>query len=146
MNNIDYKVLKILYRNHGKAKVKHIQNKLNNYGYEAVSYSTIDSCIERLDKKNLVIWKKYQPIELTSEGENYAKELIRHTQLLEVLLYEELDLSTEDAHKESEKFNLLFSCNTINKICEKYNHPEKCPCGEKILNSTDCYCQKEFSN
>ncbi len=143
MNDIDYKVLKIIYRNNGKAKIKHIQNELNLYGYPNLSYSTIDSCIERLDKQNLVVWEKYQPIELTSEGENYAKELIRHKQLLEFLLYEELGLSTEDAHDESEKFNLLFSCKVINKICEKYDHPETCPCGEKILNSKNCFCRKE---
>jgi Mn-dependent DtxR family transcriptional regulator len=146
MNDIDYKVLKIIYRNDAKAKIKHIQNELNNYGYHDVSYSTIDSCIERLHKQNLVIWEKYQPIELTTEGKNYAKELIRHTQLLEVLLYKELDLTTDEAHNESEKFNLLFSCKTINKICEKYNHPEECPCGEKILNSNNCFCHKEFSD
>ncbi|TXT66402.1 MAG: hypothetical protein BAJALOKI3v1_30061 [Promethearchaeota archaeon] len=145
MNDIDYKVLKIIYRNDSKAKIKLIQQKLNQYGYENVPYSTIDSCIERLNEQNLVVWEKYHPIELTAKGENYAKELIRHTQLLEVLLYKELDLTTEEAHNESEKFNLLFSCKTINKICEKYDHPEQCPCGEEILNSSNCFCQKEFS-
>ncbi|MBD3194127.1 MAG: hypothetical protein GF317_03670 [Candidatus Lokiarchaeota archaeon] len=144
MNDIDYKVLKILYRNNNKAKIKHIQGSLTNYGYNDVSYSTIDSCIERLDNMNYVIWKKYKPIQLTQSGMDFAKELIRHSQLLEVLLFEELKLTPEEAHHESEKFNLLFSCNTINKICEKYNHPDECPCGEKILNSSDCYCHKEI--
>lgn len=144
MNDIDYKVLKILYKNGGKAKVKHIQNELTNHGYQEIRYSTIDSCIERLNNNNLVIWEKYKPIELTAEGEEYAKEIIRHSQLLEVLLYEELDITSQQAHEESEKFNLLFSCDTINKICEKYNHPDECPCGEKIHNSKSCYCQKDL--
>jgi DtxR family Mn-dependent transcriptional regulator len=144
MNDIDYKVLKILYKKGGKAKVKHIQNELNNYGYQEIRYSTIDSCIERLNNKNLVIWEKYKPIELTAEGEEYAKEIIRHSQLLEVLLCEGLGITPQQAHEESEKFNLLFSCDTINKICEKYNHPDECPCGEKIHNSNNCYCQKEL--
>ena len=144
MNDIDYKVLKIIYKNGGKAKIKHIQQNLKNYGYDNVRYSTIDSCVERLHEQNLLIWEKYKPIKLTSEGEDFAKETIRHTQLLEVLLYKELDLTTKQAHYESEKFNLPLSCNTINKICEKYNHPEECPCGERILNSEACYCQKHF--
>jgi DtxR family Mn-dependent transcriptional regulator len=121
-----------------------IQNELNNYGYQEIRYSTIDSCIERLNNKNLVIWEKYKPIELTAEGEEYAKEIIRHSQLLEVLLCEGLGITPQQAHEESEKFNLLFSCDTINKICEKYNHPDECPCGEKIHNSNNCYCQKEL--
>lgn len=140
MNDIDYKVLKIIYRNNGQAKIKHIRDKLNKYGYKDVSYSTIDSCIIRLSKKGYVIWEKYKPIMLSLEGEEFAKELIRHSQLLELLLHRELELTPEEANQESEKFNLLFSCNTINKICEKYEHPEECPCGEKILNSNECYC------
>jgi Mn-dependent DtxR family transcriptional regulator len=62
---------------------------------------------------------------------------------LELFLFNELDMSIEEAHEESEKFALLFSCNTINKICEKYNHPKECPCGEAILNSNDCYCSEK---
>lgn len=144
MNDIDYKVLKIIFRNNGKAKIKHIQGELNKYGLIDVSYSTIDSCIKRLCVKGFLIWEKYRPIKISKEGEEFSKELIRHSQLLEVLLYKELELTPNEAHQESEKFNLLFSCNTINKICKKYEHPKECPCGEKILNSETCYCDRYF--
>ena len=68
--------------------------------------------------------------------------MIRHAKLMEILLTEELDLNVKEAHEESEKFNLLLSCNIINRICEKYNHPSKCPCGEVILNSSGCHCEE----
>ena len=115
-------------------KVGDIARKLNMF------HSTIGSCIKRLEENGYVVYKRYEPVQLSNEGKNLANELIRHCQLLEVLLYNELGLDKEEAHTESEKFNLLLSCNTINKICEKYGHPKLTPCGEKIYNSSNCYC------
>lgn len=136
MLDLDYKVLKILYRSPTLLKVGEISKLLN------LPHSTIGTCIKRLEKKKYVLYKRYQPVILTKNGKNLSIELIRHAKLMEKLLFEELKLSVEEAHAESEKFNLLFSCSTINRICEKYNHPTKSPCGELILNTNDCHCDK----
>lgn len=138
MADIDFKVLKIIYRNGRKARIKDIKNQLDLDNYHNISYSTIDSCIKRLEKEGYVLWKKYKPVLLTNKGKNVTKELIRHAQLLELFLFNELGLNAQEAHNESEKFNFLFSCSVISKIYEKYKHPEKCPCGERILNSNKC--------
>ncbi|MFX1436557.1 MAG: metal-dependent transcriptional regulator [Promethearchaeota archaeon] len=143
MLDIDFQILKIIYRTNGNARLKHVQEEIKATRDIKIPLSTINSCIERLEKKELVEWIRYSPLKLTEKGMDLAKELIRHAQLLEVLLYNELELSAEEAHFESEKFNLLFSCNTINKICEKYDHPLECPCGDTILSSFNCYCEKE---
>lgn len=143
MLDIDYQILKIIYRTNEKARLKHIQEEIKKTKDIIIPSSTINSCIERLEKKELVDWVRYSPFKLTEKGLDLAKELIRHAQLLEILLYNELNLSAEEAHVESEKFNLSFSCNTINKICEKYKHPLECPCGDTILSSNNCYCEKE---
>lgn len=143
MLDIDYQILKIIYRNNGKVRIKQIQEEFKIKKDSELPLSTINSCIERLERKGLVNWIRYSPLKLTEKGENLAKELIRHARLLETLLYNELELSAKEAHIESEKFNLLFSCNTINKICEKYKHPSECPCGDTILSSINCYCEKE---
>ncbi len=143
MLDMDYQILKIIYRTNGNAKLKHIQEEIKTLKGIEIPLSTINSCIERLEKKKYVDWIRYSPLKLTNRGTNLAKELIRHARLLELLLYNELELSAEEAHTESEKFNLLFSCETINKICEKYSHPEECPCGEEISNSSDCFCEKK---
>jgi DtxR family Mn-dependent transcriptional regulator len=137
MLELDYQVIKILYQQEKPMKIGEISKKLH------VPHSTLGSCTKRLKIKGLVDYKAYQNVVLTEKGKDLAIELNRHSRLIEILLFNELGLSPEVAHEESEKFNLLFSCETINKICEKYGHPEKCPCGELILNSTGCYCEKK---
>ena len=135
MLNIDYKILKTIYRFKKPIKVGELADLLK------LPHSTLGSCVKRLKKAGFVLYEPYKTVVLSNEGKDLAVELIRHSQLLEVLLYNELGLKKKEAHEESEKFNLLFSCTTINKICEKYNHPVKCPCGELILNSPECYCE-----
>ena len=135
MLDLDYKVLKELYRSSDSLKVGDLAKILE------LPHSTIGSCIKRLEEYKYVIYKRYKPVNLSKRGKDLAIEVIRHAQLMEILLYNELGLSIEEAHKESEKFNLLLSCNIINKICEKYNHPKECPCGELILGSQNCRCE-----
>ncbi len=137
MLDLDCKVLKLLHRSPVPLKVGDIAIALD------IPHSTIGSCVKRLEHEKYVEYDRYNVVKLTDSGKNLAIELIRHSQLMEVLLYYELGLSAEIAHDESEKLNLLFSCGIINKICEKYNHPEKCPCGDEILSSGTCYCEKK---
>ncbi len=135
MLDIDSKVLKYLYK-YPTQKVGEIARKFG------LAHSTIGSSVKRLEKENLVKYKRYQLVELTEKGKDLTIELSRHAQLLELLLCNELGITAEHAHQESEKFNLLFSCETINKICEKYNHPKTCPCGDVINNSPNCFCEE----
>ncbi len=136
MSDTDYKVLKLLHRSKEPLMVGDIAKNLS------VPHSTIGSCVKRLELEGNVNYERYKPVVLLDKGKHLAMELMRHTQLLEVLLYNTLGLSKEEARIESEKINLLFSCNIINKICEKYGHPEESPCGEAILNSNNCSCEK----
>ncbi|TXT57285.1 MAG: Diphtheria toxin repressor [Promethearchaeota archaeon] len=137
MTDLEYRILKLLYNMEKPLKVGTIAKRLNT------PHSTIGSAIDRMRNKELILYEPYHDVELKEKGRDLAKELLRHQQLLEVFLYNELGLSSEEAHKESKKFNLLFSCEVINKICEKYNHPKTCPCGEKIISSQKCYCLKK---
>jgi len=143
MVDIDYQILKIIYRNHGKTRLKFIQSEIKKFKGRSIALSTINSCLERLEKAKSIKWIRYSHVELTEKGKNLAKELLRHAQLLELLLHNELELSIQEAHEESEKLNLMLSCDTINKICEKYNHPNYCPCGNEIPNSDTCHCGVE---
>jgi DtxR family Mn-dependent transcriptional regulator len=137
MLDLDYLVLKKLFKD-GELKVGSLAKKLG------LPHSTVGSCIKRLEKKNLVIYERYKPVYLSQKGKELAIELTRHARLLELLLINEFNMNRKKAHFESEKFNLLISCELINKICQKYNHPKECPCGEEILNSSECFCKSEI--
>jgi len=138
MLDLDYHVIKFLFKSQNSMKIGEIKKKLK------IHHSTLGSCIKRLKQRNFVNYEPYHEVNLTKNGIELAKELNRHSRLLEVLLNKELGLDPSIAHLESEKFSLLFSCETINRICEKYNHPVECPCGEKILSSSVCFCEKEI--
>ncbi|MFW9940736.1 MAG: metal-dependent transcriptional regulator [Candidatus Thorarchaeota archaeon] len=137
MVDIDYKILGYLNKNK-KRKVGEIARHF------MLAHSTAGSSVKRLEEEGLVVYKRYQWVELTIKGRNMANELSRHAHLLELLLHYELGLTVEQAHQESEKFNLLFSCDTINKICEKYNHPKICPCGVEINSAPNCLCKEDL--
>ena len=136
MLDSEYKVLRLLYK-YGPLKVGSIAKKVE------MPHSTVGSCIKRLEKQGYVIYQRYKPVFLSDKGTDIAIELYRHAYLLEILLIKELEIEAKDAHTECEKFNLLFSCEIINKICERYNHPKACPCGEEISNSSGCFCEKK---
>ncbi len=138
MLDLDCQVIKFLFKSHKSMKIGEIKKELN------IPHSTLGSCIKRLQQRNFVNYEPYHEVNLTKEGIELAKELNRHSRLLELLLHYELGLDRTIAHIECDKFSLLFSCETINKICEKYDHPEECPCGEKILSSSVCCCEKEI--
>ena len=104
-------------------------------------HSTIGSCVKKLQKQGFIEYQKYRDVKLSNKGINLGNELERHARLLEVLLFNVLDISPQEAHEESKKFNLLLSCSIVNKICEKYCHPKFCPCGEEIKNSSNCFCE-----
>ncbi len=140
MQDLDYTVIKFLYRKSIPLKVGKLAKELS------IPHSTLGSCITRLKTKGLVKYEVYREVELTSKGKDLAIELIRHARLLEIFLHTELGVKPELAHRESEKLNLLFSCETINKICKKYKHPKKCPCGDVILSSSSCVCETEIRN
>ncbi len=140
MQDLDFIVVKLLYRQSTPLKIGKIAKELR------VPHSTLGSCITRLKRKEIVNYEAYHEVELTSKGRDLAIELIRHARLIETLLHYELGVKSELAHRESEKLNLLFSCETINKICKKYGHPKKCPCGEEILSSSRCICETEMKN
>ncbi|MFW9987799.1 MAG: metal-dependent transcriptional regulator [Candidatus Odinarchaeota archaeon] len=136
MLDIDYQVLKKIYK-YGPLKVGQLAKNLKT------PHSTVGSCIKRLEKKGYVVYNRYKSVFLSEKGKDLTIELKRHSHLLELLLVNELEIEVEKAHIECEKFNLLFSCEIINKICERYGHPKKCSCGEEILNSIDCFCEEK---
>lgn len=138
MIDLDYKVLKFLYNHKMPIKISQMARKLN------IKHSTLGSCVKRLKANGYINYEPFYEVNLINKGIDVARELLRHERLLELLFFNELGMTAEEAHEESTKLNLLLSCDTINKICEKYGHPKKCPCGDDIINSKNCACELEF--
>ncbi|MFX1571531.1 MAG: metal-dependent transcriptional regulator [Promethearchaeota archaeon] len=138
--DLDYNVLKFLYNNKKPIKISQMAREIDT------KHSTLGSCVKRLKKKGYVNYEPFYEVILTNKGNDLAKELLRHERLVELLFFNELGMTVKEAHEESKKLNLLLSCNTINKICEKYGHPKRCPCGDDIINSKNCYCELEFKH
>ena len=78
MVSLDDKILRILQEEDGMLKIKDLKIKLDSQDYFDISYSTIDSSILRLAKKEYIIWEKYKQVKLTQSGINRALELKRH--------------------------------------------------------------------
>ena len=99
MLDLDYQILKIIYRNKDNARLKQIQKEFLDSNEINIPLSTLNSCLERLEKKEYIEWVRYKPPTLNDKGAQLAKELLRHAQLLEVFLCNELGLSVEEARQ-----------------------------------------------
>ncbi len=101
--------------------------------------STINSAIERMGKKGILRWDKYNEIRLLNKGRNELKHIETHLHLIEVFLVDTLSISTKKAYKESLRLAPHFSCELIEKICNQYNKPEVCPNRRIIPHHPACH-------
>lgn len=97
-----------------------------------ISNAAVTDMLRRLSKDGFVIYKKYRGIKLTSEGENYAKNMIRRHRIWETFLHQVLGMPWDKVHDEAEKLEHSSSDELINRIEEFLNYPESDPHGYPI--------------
>lgn len=97
-----------------------------------ISNAAVTDMLRRLSKDGFVIYKKYKGIKLTSEGENYAKNMIRRHRIWETFLHQVLGMPWDKVHDEAEKLEHSSSDELINRIEEFLNYPESDPHGYPI--------------
>ena len=100
--------------------------------------STVATAVKRLSERGYVTHSKGMPVKTTEEGRDVAREKLKHHRLLEVMIAESLGMGPDDAHNESVKLMLLASCELIEAIDKRYDHPRVCPCGEDIPETDRC--------
>jgi DtxR family Mn-dependent transcriptional regulator len=93
---------------------------------------TVTSMIEKLADRGLVEREKYKGVELTTEGETIALEVIRHHRLLEAYLTEHLDYSWVDVHEEADALEHHISEEFERRVAEALDDPEVDPHGDPI--------------
>jgi DtxR family Mn-dependent transcriptional regulator len=120
----------ILDKKQGSIRVTDIANSMN------CSKPSVNKAIKSLSEKNLVTYETYGEIQLTSEGEQYAKKIIESYDIVYVFLKDVLGLEEELAESEAEKLKSDMSDVTINKLV-KYVHKE--------LGLTDLSCDYDVN-
>ena len=130
MHNIsqeDY--LTAIYRNlndDGKIKPNILAAKLE------ISSAAVTDMLRKLSRDGFVDYKKYKSIKLTSEGESYAKNMLRRHRIWEVFLYKTLGMPWDKVHEEAEKLEHSTSDEMINLLEKFLEYPEVDPHGYPI--------------
>jgi DtxR family Mn-dependent transcriptional regulator len=102
--------------------------------YLDVTPPTATSMMEKLADRGLVEREKYSGVELTTEGETIALEVLRHHRLIETYLAEHLDYDWAEVHEEADRLEHHISEAFERRVANKLDDPEVDPHGDPIPN------------
>lgn len=123
----DYlKALYFLDREDSRISLTELSNRL------AVSKPTANNMIKNLEEHGWVIYRKYQPVELTDAGRKMAALIIRKHRLTEMFLHEFMDFGWEEVHEIAEQMEHIQSEKLFTRMDEMLNYPAVDPHGSPI--------------
>jgi DtxR family Mn-dependent transcriptional regulator len=93
---------------------------------------TVTSMLGKLTDRRFVDREKYKGVELTSEGETVALEVLRHHRLLEAYLAEHLDYSWSEVHDEADALEHHISEEFERRLATILGDPTVDPHGDPI--------------
>lgn len=94
--------------------------------------SSVSDMIKKLSEKELVVYKKYQGVTLTSFGKKTAANIVRKHRLWEVFLVEKLNFSWDEVHEVAEQLEHIKSPKLINQLDALLGFPKHDPHGDPI--------------
>ncbi len=94
--------------------------------------SSVTDMIKKLADKKVLIYKKYQGVQLTDLGVKTAAIIIRKHRLWEVFLVEKLNFSWDEVHDVAEQLEHIHSEKLINELDAFLNFPKRDPHGDPI--------------
>ncbi|MBN2639807.1 MAG: metal-dependent transcriptional regulator [Bacteroidales bacterium] len=94
--------------------------------------SSVTDMFKKLEKKNLIIYKKYQGVKLNEEGRKAALKLIRKHRLWETFLVKSLGFGWESVHEIAEQLEHIESDELIERLNQFLGYPAFDPHGEPI--------------
>jgi len=130
MHNIskeDY--LSIIYKNKdatGEIKANIIADKLQ------ISNAAVTDMLKKLSKDGYIKYERYKGINLTQDGESYAKNMVRRHRIWEVFLHQIVGIPWDKVHDEAHNLEHSASDELINKMEEMLDFPEFDPHGDPI--------------
>jgi DtxR family Mn-dependent transcriptional regulator len=123
----DYlKALYFLDRENSRISLTELSNKL------AVSKPTANNMIKNLEEHGWVIYRKYQPVELTEDGRKMAALIIRKHRLTEMFLHEVMGFGWEEVHEIAEQIEHIRSEKLFTRMDEMLDFPAVDPHGSPI--------------
>jgi len=130
MQNIskeDY--LSVIYKNkdvNGVIKANIIADKLQ------ISNAAVTDVVKKLSKDGYIKYERYRGINLTNEGEAYAKNMVRRHRIWEVFLHQIVGIPWDKVHNEAHNLEHSASDELINRLEEMLDFPEFDPHGDPI--------------
>lgn len=94
--------------------------------------SSATDMIKKMAEKNLVLYKKYQGVKLSSLGTKTALEIIRKHRLWEVFLVDKLNFSWDEVHEVAEQLEHIKSRKLISELDSFLKYPKHDPHGDPI--------------
>ena len=94
--------------------------------------ASVTSMVGTLEDRGLVTHQKYKGVELTTEGETVALEVLRHHRLIEAYLAEHLNYPRSEVHKEADALEHHISEAFERRVAAALDDPAVDPHGDPI--------------
>lgn len=126
---IEENYLKALFNlkdENGKVSISELSKRLK------VSMPSVNSMVKNLQKKGMIYYEKYKPIELSEKGNKAAALVIRKHRLTEMYLAEKMGFGWEEVHAIAEQIEHIDSPVFFERMDKLLNHPTIDPHGSPI--------------
>lgn len=97
-----------------------------------ISTPSANSMVKKLADRNLLVYEKYKPLELTTAGRKAAALIVRKHRLTEMFLVEKMGFGWEEVHEIAEQIEHVDSPGFFTRMDELMGHPTVDPHGSPI--------------
>ncbi len=94
--------------------------------------ASVSDMIQKLDRKGVIKYTKYQGVKVTGEGRETALKVIRKHRLWEVFLVQQLNFNWDEVHEVAEQLEHIQSPLLIERLDAFLGHPKADPHGDPI--------------
>lgn len=94
--------------------------------------ASVSDMIQKLDRKGVIEYTKYQGVTVTNEGQEAALKVIRKHRLWEVFLVEKLNFNWDEVHEVAEQLEHIKSPLLIERLDTFLGYPKVDPHGDPI--------------
>ncbi len=97
--------------------------------------ASVSDMIQKLDRKGVIAYTKYQGVNMTEDGKTVALKVIRKHRLWEVFLVKHLNFNWDEVHEVAEQLEHIKSPLLIERLDAFLGHPKVDPHGDPIPDS-----------